>query len=208
MREAVAIIAAQRTQEGFRIRDPRQASRPAARAERLRQLPECAPHRPKVRTTGHIAENHADNRAGPREAEVRGEAAPFVNIFPAEQQIVFFEYVLNIRLGETLADGAAMFVVHHAARLVEHLPSALPRHVAEIGIFQIEGFQQRIEAAQLEKLVAVERARSAASVETGEEIGYAGVDAVAHAQAAIFPPALRQASLLAQPGGIAEENLA
>ena len=47
--------------------------------------------------------------------------------------------------------------IDHAARLVEHLPAALPRHVAEVGVFQVEGRQQLVEAAQLQKLCAGRR---------------------------------------------------
>ena len=49
---------------------------------------------------------------------------------------------------------------------------------------------------------------AAAAVEAGIQIVDCAVDAVAYAQAAILPPALRKAGLLADLGGIAEENLA
>ena len=101
-----------------------------------------------------------------------------------------------------------MLVEDHAARLVEHLPAALPRHVAEVGVFQIEGLQQMVEAAEFEKLRAVEGAAAAAAVEAGEEVVDRVVDAVADAQAAVLPPALREAGLLAELGRVAEEDLA
>ena len=63
-----------------------------------------------------------------------------------------------------------MLVIHDAARLVEHFPAALPGQVAEVGVFQIEGREQLVEAAQLEKLAAIERAGSAAAVEARIEI--------------------------------------
>ncbi len=157
---------------------------------------------------GHVAEDHADNAAGPGEAEMRREAPPLVNVFPAKQQVVFLEDFLDILLAEALADSAAMLVVNHATRLVEHLPAALPGHVAQVAVFQVEGRQQWVEAAQFEEFLAVERARSAAAIEAREEIGHAGVDAVTHAQAAVFPPALRKAGFLAELGGVAEKNLA
>ena len=101
-----------------------------------------------------------------------------------------------------------MLVINHAARLIQHLPSALPSHETEVGVFQIERLQQRIEAAQLEKFLAIECARAAAAIEAGEEIGHRIVDAMTHAQAAVFPPALREPTLFAQLRRIAEEDLA
>ena len=157
---------------------------------------------------GNVAEDHAENGAGPGEEEVRGQAPPFVNVLPAEQQKILFQNGLDLRVAEALADGAAMLVVDHAARLVEHLPAALPGHVAEVGVFQVEGREQLVEAAEFEELVAVEGAGAAAAVEAREEIGDGGVDAMAHAQAAILPPALREAGLLAELVGVAEEDLA
>ena len=55
---------------------------------------------------------------------------------------------------------------------------------------------------------AVEGAGAAAAVEAGKQIADRGVDAVAHAQAAVLPPALRQAGLFAHLGRVAEEDLA
>ena len=101
-----------------------------------------------------------------------------------------------------------MLVVDHAARLVKHLPAALPGHIAQVAVFQVEGLQQPVETAQFEKLFAIECARAAAAVEAREQIGHGWVDAVAHAQSAVFPPALREAGFLAKLGGVAEKDLA
>src|SRR5258708_5855379 len=92
-----------------------------------------------------------------------------VNIFPAEQQVILLEHGLNMLRREGLADGATVLVEHHAARLVQHLPSALPGHEAEVRVLQIERLQQRIESAQLQKLAPIERTASAAAVEAREK---------------------------------------
>ena len=91
-------------------------------------------------------------------------------------------------LRELLADGAAMLVIHDAARLVENLPAALPGDVAEVGVFEIEGREQRVEAAELEKLAPVEGAGAAAAVEARDRDRRSPVVAVAHAQ----PPSSHQ----------------
>ena len=150
----------------------------------------------------------ASTGARPGEEEVRRQPRPLVNILPAEQHVVFLQDRLDLFLRELLADRAAMLVEHHAARLVQHLPPALPRHVAQVGVFQVEGLQQLVESAELEKLATVEGATSAAAVEAGKEVVDCVVDAMAHAQAAVLPPALRQAGLFADFGRIGEEDLA
>ena len=131
-----------------------------------------------------------------------------MNVLPAEQHVVLLEDGLDLLLRELLADGAPVLVEYHAARLVEHLPAALPRHVAEVGVFQVEGLQQRVESAEFEKLGAVEGAASAAAVEAGKEVVDRVVDAVADAQAAVLPPALREAGFFADFGRVGEEDLA
>ncbi len=81
------------------------------------------------------------------------------------------DYGLDVIVAECLADGAAVLVVDHAARLVEHFPAALPGHIAEVGVFQVEGREQLVEAAELEELAPVEGARTAAAVKAGEQPG-------------------------------------
>ena len=89
--------------------------------------------------------------------------------FQQKSRKFFFSTVWMYVFAETLADGAAVFVIHHAARLVEHLPAALPGQVAEVGVFQVKGRQQLVEAAELEELAPVEGARAAAAVEARKE---------------------------------------
>jgi hypothetical protein len=84
-----------------------------------------------------------------------------------------------------------------AGGLIEHLPSAFPGHHAEVGIFEIEGLEEFVEAAECEELAAVEGAGAAAAVEAGEEAIDALIDAVADAEAAVFPPRLGETSLFA-----------
>src|SRR5262249_34089227 len=146
--------------------------------------------------------------AGPSEEEVTSQARPLVNVLPAEEKEVLAQDTLDEIRRELLPDGAAMLVVDDAARLIEHFPAALPGHVAEVGVFEVEGFEQAIEATQFEKLDAIEGAASAAAVEAGEEVGDRIVQAMADTQAAILPPALGEAGLFADLGGIAEEDLA
>src|ERR1700731_713970 len=100
-----------------------------------------------------------------------------------------------------------MLVVHDAARLIENFPTAFPALIAKVGVFQIKRPKQLVEAAQLEKLPAVEGAGSAAAVEARKGLGNSWIDGVTQAQAAILPPALRQSGFFAQLGRIAEEDL-
>src|ERR1700719_2323624 len=106
------------------------------------------------------------------------------------------------------ANGAAVFVIYDTARLVKNFPTALPSLVAEIGVFEIEGPEQLIEATQLQKLAAIECAGSAAPVKAGERFCNRGVNPMPDAQAAVLPPALRQPGFFPQFRRIAEENLA
>src|ERR1019366_5028175 len=179
-----------------------------SRARRLRQLEECAPQRMEIGPASGVAEDDAQKRARPGEEEMRCQPRPLVNVLPAEQHVVLLEHGLYPFLAEHFAYRAPVLVVDRAARLVQHLPAALPGKIAEVRIFQIERMEQRIEAAQLEKLPAVEGAGPAAAIETGEEIVDGGVDAMPHAQAAVLPPALGQTGLLANFVRVGEENLA
>ena len=186
------------------------ASASARRRER-RACGSCRKARhsePRFGTQRHVAEYHGQHGARPREKEVRRQPPHFVNVLPAEQNVVLLQYGLDLILRKFLADGAAMLVEHHAARLVVHLPAPLPRHETQVRVLQVEGFQQTVEAAEFEELGAVEGAAAAAAVEAGVEIVDCAVDAVAYAQAAVLPPALRKAGLLADLGCIGEENLA
>ncbi len=155
-----------------------------------------------------IAKEHAEHRAGESEEEMRPEAPPFVNIFPAEENEIFLEDAIDLSLREVLADGAAVFVIDDAARLVQDFPAALPGLVAEVGVFEIEGPEQLVESAELQKLAAIECAGSASAVKARERAVIAGSIAMADAQSAVFPPALREPGFFAQLVRIAEENLA
>src|ERR1035437_7822441 len=198
--EAIAEVAAQWAFEGFGVADPSERQRAAPCAHGLRKLPEGPPEGGEVRAQRDVSEHHGENGAGPGEEEVRRQAWPLVNILPAEKDVVLLEDCLDLLFGELLADGAPVFVEYHAARLVQDLPTALPCHVAEVGVFQVEGFQQPVESAEFEKLRAVEGATAAAAVEAGEEVVDCIVDAVPDTQAAVLPPALGEAGLLTEPG--------
>src|SRR5205823_6505379 len=154
------------------------------------------------------AEKHAEQGAGPGEEQMRKQAGRLMNILPAKQDEIALQDELDLLRAKALPDGAAMLVIDAAHGLIEHLPAALPGHVAEISIFKIERSEQRIEAAELDELLAVERAGAAAAVEAGIEVGDSRIDAVTHAERAVLPPALRQPSLLAELEGIGKEYLA
>ena len=98
------------------------------------------------------------------------QLVPAVNVFPAEQDEVLLEDRLDLLLGEASSDGSAVLVIDLAVRLVEHFPTTLPGHVAQIRIFEIKRSEQRIEAAQLQEFVAIEGAGSAAAIETGIQV--------------------------------------
>ncbi len=155
-----------------RCRSPRPGrARGSASGIACGQLPERLPDRAQVGAQGQLAEQHRQNRAAPGEEEM---ARPGAAARGCSSRRTGGSSCCSTRLDvlrrELLPDGAAMLVKHDAARLVEHLPAALPGHVAEVGIFQVEGRQQGIEAAQFEELVAVEGAairRRRRSRETG-----------------------------------------
>ena len=104
--EAIAKVSAQRPQEGFGIGDPRQPSRFSPRPHGLRQLRECAPQRPKIRTALHVPEKHRQQRSRPREREMRKQARPFVDVLPAEQQEVLLQHPLDEFRREFFSDGS------------------------------------------------------------------------------------------------------
>ena len=54
-----------------------------------------------------------------------------------------------------LANGAAMFVVHEAFRLIEGLPTALPGKVPDIGVFEVKRRQDGVEGSEFQKLPPV-----------------------------------------------------
>src|SRR5687767_13195801 len=114
---------------------------------------------------------------------MRNQPRPIVNVFPAEQDEVFLQYGLDVFVAERLADGAAVLVIHHAPRLIVHLPAALPGKISEVGVFQIKRLEQRVEAAKLKELVPVESARTAAAVEAGIQAVDRRIVAMAHAKA-------------------------
>ena len=86
-----------------------------------------------------------------------------MDILPGPEQVILLEHSLDLVFAKPLADGAAMFVVDHAARLIQHLPASLPGHVSQVGILQVEGRQQFVEAAELQELAAIEGAGTAAA---------------------------------------------
>ena len=135
-------------------------------------------------------------------------APPLVDVLPGEQQRVSLHYALDEIRAKGLADGAAVFMVDHAARLVEHFPAALPRHVAQVRVFEVEGREQPVEAAQLMEFAPVESAGSSAAVEAGKQPGNGRVNAVTHTQRAILPAALREAGFFANLPGVFEKDLA
>ena len=74
--------------------------------------------------TRDVAKQNARDRPGPGEEKVAGRRGSSW-IFSAEGDEVFLEDSLD-KLAERLADGSAVFMVDDAARLIEHLPTALP----------------------------------------------------------------------------------
>src|SRR5260370_41113835 len=113
---------------------------------------------------------------------MRNQPVPGVNVLPAKQDEILLEDGLNLLLCKSFSDRSAVLVIDLAVRLVEHFPAALPGHVAQIRIFEVKRSEQRIEAAQLPKFVAIERAGSAAAVKTGIKICNSRVDAVPNAE--------------------------
>src|SRR5205085_1120803 len=76
--------------------------------------------------------------AGEREAEVFRQAAPSVDVLPAEEQKIFLQNRLNVIRAEALADSAPMLVIYHAGGLIEHFPAALPGEESKVRVFEIK----------------------------------------------------------------------
>ena len=136
-----------------------------------------------------------------------GEASGFVDVLPDEQQAVLLEHGVDVGGGEVLADRGAVFVVDDATRLVKDHPASLPRHVADVGVFEVERLEQSVETAQLEEFAAVVGCGSAAGVEGGEEGVHLIIVAVCHVQTAVDPTTLHEAGLLAALVGVGEVDL-
>src|SRR5262245_30698848 len=130
-----------------------------------------------------------------------------VDVLPAEEEKILLENARDVVGREGAANCSAMLVEHDAAGLVENLPAALPGHVAEIGVFEIERPQEMVEAAQLEEFRPVKGAGSASPIKAGIQAGDLIVKTVANTQAAVLPPPLGQARFFANFFGIAEEDL-
>src|SRR5437016_13789214 len=120
-----------------------------------------------------------------------------MNDFPREQNEVLFQDRIDVRLRELLADSPAVFVKHHARGLVHDFPSALPRHVPEVRVLQVERMVKRIESAQFQEFSAVKRTRSAASIETRVEIFEIVLHTMPHSKRALLPPSFRQPGFFA-----------
>ncbi len=88
---------------------------------------------------------------------------------------------MNVGVAEALADGPAVLMINHAGRLVENLPAALPRQVAEIRVFQVEGCEDTVKSTEFKEFPAVDRAGTAATIETRKQVPDGGLGAVADA---------------------------
>ena len=139
---------------------------------------------------------------------MRGQFPPVVYVLPGKQNEVLLVDGVDLLGREMLADGAPVLVIDGAPRLVEHLPPPLPCHKPEIGVFQVEGRQDWVEAAEFQELPAVKGAGAAPPVEARVQVAHFFIDAVAEPQRAIAPPALGKAGFLAPAIRIAEEDLA
>src|SRR6185503_9548313 len=119
---------------------------------------------------------------------MRNQPTPIVNILPGEQYEVFLEHRLNVGFRKVLADGAAMFVIDHAGRLVQNFPAAFPGEITKIGVFQVKRFEQLVKAAQLQEFLTVEGAGPTAAVETGIQARDVRFRTVPHVQSSLEPP--------------------
>ncbi len=158
-------MAAQRPPQSLGVRDRCELARPPTRGHGSWQLQRCAGDAAKA---GSSPESRPPASSVARSAQEKNkfasDAPPIVNVFPGEQQEILFENALNIRFAEAASDGSTMFVKHHARGLIQVLPASLPRHVAEVGVFQIERREQFVEAPQLQKLSPVKSAGAASSI--------------------------------------------
>ncbi len=201
-------MAAQRPRKGFGIGDRSQTPRSRARTHRLRKLKSGAGNPTEICAFGGLAEEPAQHRIGPGEPEVRDQPAPLMDVFPGEEQEILLEDTLNVPVAEALPNGPAMFVIDHAGGLIQHLPAALPSQKSKIGIFQVERRQQFVEPSQLEKLPAIEGARSSAPVEARKQLVDVRFHSMPHLKPALLPPAFRQTGLFADFIRVGEKDLA
>ena len=176
-----------RAPEDFRIAHVCEFSRAPSRAQSAGELHRCSQNSARAVTPRRIARPGADHRASQREHKAAAQPAPIVNILPREESEILLQDRFDVSRAEALADSPAMFVMHHARGLIEHLPAALPRHETQIGVFQIKRGEKFVEAAEREKLFTIESAGSSAAIQARKGNVNRGVFAVPHAQHAILP---------------------
>ena len=153
--EAVAVIAAERTAKHLGISDCGERSCAPARAE---ALAECKPRARPIRLarSGDSPITTLTTASAHEAAKCCSKLTPIVDILPAKQNEVLLENGCDVSLRKLLPDRAAVLVIHNAARLVQHLPAALPSQEAEIGVFEIKRMEQGIKAAKLQELLTIE----------------------------------------------------
>src|SRR5580698_6468772 len=121
------------------------------------------------------------------------QAAPLVDVFPREEKKILLEHPLDVGVAKFLADGAAMLVIDDAGRLIHRFPAAFPGEVAEVGVFEIEGREDFVESAELEKFTSIECAGTTAAIGAGIEIPNLFVGAMANAERTLLPPRFSEA---------------
>ena len=131
-----------------------------------------------------------------------------MNVFPAIKNYVLINNGVDELFRKFLANGAAMFVIHNACRLIQHLPAALPGGEAQVCIFVVEGPEDLVESAQLQKLPAVKGAGAAAGVRAGERNSNRRINMVTGPKTTPFPPNLGQSCFFATARRVRKKDLA
>ena len=123
-----------------------------------RRLPEAAPDRQAVVPRQPVA-------VPGQEEYVRGHELPVPHVLPEKEELVAPDDGFELGPLEAPVRGGPVLVVDHRLGREEHLPSDAPGAVAQVGVLDVDGGVERIEAAELEELPAVEGRGAAARPE-------------------------------------------
>src|SRR5262245_47270745 len=103
-----------------------------------------------------------------------------------------------------------MFMNDSAGGREQTLPATLPRLVGQISVFHIEGMVKRIESANLQILVSIDRTRAAARPKNRDGVGrfIIGVDVVVpEIEESVFEPSPSLTCFFPPAVNIGKENL-
>src|SRR5262249_37275454 len=128
----------------------------------LTELPDCTSVRTQLKSLP-VVKDHQVTVNARKVPQMREDHSRIGYIFPDEQVLVLSNGIIYERASEFRSTRAAMFVDHAAIRCQEALPATLPSLIRKVGVLEIKRFIQQVKTANLDKFVAVDRARATSS---------------------------------------------